>query len=63
MNFTFCYVLADWEGLAHNDRMLEDALFTKDFQIPDRKFYLTDAKYHNMDYRLCPYRGVRYHLK
>lgn len=63
MNFTFCYVLADWEGLAHNDRMLEDALFTKDFQIPDGKYYLTDARYHTMDYLLCPYRDVRYHLK
>lgn len=43
MNFNFCYVLADWEGLIYNDRMFENALFTKDFQIPDGKYYLTDA--------------------
>lgn len=31
--------------------------------IPDGKYYLADAGYHNTDYLLCPYRGVRYHLK
>ena len=63
MDLTFCYVLAGWEGSAHDDRVLEDALFNKDFWIPDGKYYLADAGYHNTDYLLCPYRGVRYHLK
>ena len=61
--FTFCYVLAGWERSAHDDRVLEDVLFTRDFKIPDGKYYLADAGYHNTDYLLCPYRGVRYHLK
>lgn len=52
-----------WEGSAHDDRVLEDALFSKNFTIPDNKYYLANAGYHNTDYLLCPYRGVRYHLK
>lgn len=63
MDLTFCYVLAEWEGSAHDDCVLEDALFSKNFTIPDNKYYFADAGYHNTDYLLCPYRGVRYHLK
>lgn len=63
MDLTFCYILAGWDGSAHDDRILEDALFNKDFRVPDGKYYLADAGYHNTDYLLCPYRGVRYHLK
>ena len=46
-----------------DDRVLEDALFNKDFQIPDGKYYLADVEYHNTDYLLCPYCNVWYHLK
>ena len=63
INLTFCYLLAGWEGSAHDDRVLEDDLFNKDFRIPDGKYYLADTRYHNTDYLLCPYRVVRYHLK
>lgn len=63
LDLEFCYILAGWEGSAHDDRVLEDALFNYDFITPDGKYYLADAGYHNTDYLLCPYRGVRYHLK
>ena len=59
----FCYVLAGWEGLVHDSRMLEDALFTRDFKISNRKYYLADARYHNTDYFLYFYCGVCYYLK
>lgn len=63
MDLTFCYVLAGWEGSAHDDRVLEYALFSKNLTIPNNKYYLADAGYHNTDYLLCLYRGVCYHLK
>lgn len=50
-------------GVGNNDRVLEDMLFTRDFKISDEKYYLTNAGYHNKDYFLCPYRGVRYYFK
>lgn len=43
--------------------MLEDALYNHNFKILPRKYFLADTGYHNTDYVLCPYRGVRYHLK
>ena len=58
-----CTVLAGWEGLAQDDKVLEDTLFKKDFIILEKKFYLANAGYHNTNYLLCPYRDVRYHLK
>lgn len=63
MDLTFCYILVGWEGSAHDDWILEDTLFNEDFRIPDGKYYLADTGYHNMDYLLCPYHGVCYHLK
>ena len=30
------------------------------FKIPSGIYFLADAGYHNTDYVLCPYRGVRY---
>lgn len=41
----------------------EDALFSKNFTIPDKKYYLADAGYYNTDNLLCPYCGVCYHFK
>lgn len=42
---------------------MEDVLFDKNFMILNKKYYLVDARYHNTDYLLYPYHGVRYHLK
>lgn len=35
----------------------------KTFIIPEKKYYLADARYHNTNYLSCLYRGNRYHLK
>lgn len=43
--------------------MFEATLFTKDFKILDKKYYLVDAEYFNMDYFLCSYHGIDYYLK
>lgn len=59
----FCYVLLGWKRSAHDSRILTDALYNQRFFIPKSKFYLEDADYSNKDYLLCPYWGVRYHLK
>jgi hypothetical protein len=59
----FCYILAGWEGAAHDGRVLKDALMNGGFVVPPGRYYLGDAGYFNTDYLLCPYRGVRYHLK
>lgn len=63
MNFIFCYLLASWEKLIYNNKMLENALFIRNFKILDRKYYFTDARYHNIDYLLYLYYNVCYHLK
>jgi len=57
----FCYVLAGWEGSAHDGRVLNDAL-QRDFIIPPGKYYLCDAGYGLTTQILTPYRGTRYHL-
>jgi hypothetical protein len=60
----FTYVLAGWEGSAHDSRVLNDALTRPGgFKIPEGKYYLGDAGYGNRNGILSPYRGVRYHLK
>jgi hypothetical protein len=58
----FTYVLAGWEGSAHDGRVLE-AAFDAGFQVPKGKYYLGDAGYGLAPYCLTPYRGVRYHLR
>jgi hypothetical protein len=58
----FCYVLAGWEGCAHDARVLEDAR-SRGFVIPEGKYYLGDAGYGLSPSVLTPYRGVRYHLQ
>jgi len=60
-NLCFCYVLAGWEGSAHDGRVLNDAL-QRDFIIPPGKYYLGDAGYGLSTQILTPYRGTRYHL-
>ncbi|KAH5707858.1 hypothetical protein HBI81_243770 [Parastagonospora nodorum] len=60
MNFT--YVLAGWEGSAHDERVLKDAV-RRGFKAPPGRYFLADAGYANKDFLLSPYRGVRYHLR
>ncbi|POW11506.1 hypothetical protein PSTT_05240 [Puccinia striiformis] len=58
----FLYVLAGWEGSAHDSRVISDA-FTKGLLIPDGRYYLADAGYALQKGVITPFRGVRYHLK
>jgi hypothetical protein len=60
MNFTF--VLAGWEGSAHDGRVLADAI-SRGFKAPEGRYFLADAGYSNSELTLSPYRGVRYHLR
>ena len=59
----FTYLLAGWEGSAHDQRVLSDAIYQHDLLILPGKYYLGDAGYTNSEYCMVPYRGVRYHLK
>jgi hypothetical protein len=59
----FSYVLAGWEGSAHDGRILHNAISRGGFIIPARKYFLGDAGYSNTPYLLTLYRGVRYHLQ
>ena len=61
-DLTFSYVLAGWEGSAHDADVLRDALSKGLLRYPLR-YYLGDAGYSLNWYTLVPYRGVRYHLK
>ncbi|KAF6159189.1 hypothetical protein GIB67_032806 [Kingdonia uniflora] len=64
-NMRITYILAGWEGSAHDSRMLRVAVNDPrdPFTIPAGKFYLGDAGFANVLGFLVPYRGVRYHLK
>jgi hypothetical protein len=42
MDGRFVYILAGWEGSAGDSRVLYDAL-SKDFRIPEGKYFLADA--------------------
>lgn len=59
----FVYILAGWEGSAHDVRVLQDAQMSHGFITPKGKYWLGDAGYSNSEFVLSPYRGVRYHLK
>jgi hypothetical protein len=61
-DMTFSYVLAGWEGCAHDSEVFRDAL-TKGLYTQLRRYYLGDAGYPLGQFCLTPYRGVRYHLK
>ncbi|XP_071681839.1 protein ALP1-like [Lolium perenne] len=59
----FTYVLAGWEGSAHDASILVDSLSRPDgLQIPDDKFYLGDAGYACRSGILPTFRKTRYHL-
>jgi hypothetical protein len=59
----FTYVLAGWEGSAHDGTVHRDAHYNKGFITPPGKYWLGDAGYSNSDTILVPYRQTRYHLK
>ncbi|KAF8388497.1 hypothetical protein HHK36_027169 [Tetracentron sinense] len=60
----FMYMLAEWEGSAHNSRILDDALSRpNELRVPEGKYLLGDAGYGLCNGFILPYRGVRYHLK
>jgi hypothetical protein len=59
----FVYILAGWEGSAHDSRVLSDAQASKGFLTPKGKYWLGDAGYGNSEFVMAPFRGVRYHLK
>ncbi|KAK5811248.1 hypothetical protein PVK06_026572 [Gossypium arboreum] len=60
----FSYVLASWEGSAHDSRIISDALSRpRGLRILEGKYYLADAGYGIRNGYITPYRGVRYHLK
>jgi hypothetical protein len=61
-NFEFVYVLAGWEGSAHDTRVFNDAT-SKALKIPGNKYFLADAGYGLRKGLMTPYRAVRYHLK
>jgi hypothetical protein len=58
----FVYILAGWEGSAHDARVLQDAQISHGFTTPKGKYWLGDAGYSNSEYVMAPYRGVPYHL-
>ena len=59
----FTYVLAGWEGSAHDATILTDALERSDgLKVPEGKFYLADAGYACRPGFLPPFRKTRYHL-
>src|ERR1700709_947933 len=63
MEMEFTYVLAGWEGSAHDGTVLRDAIYNKGFKTPEKKYWLGDTGYSNSNPVLVPYRSTRYHLK
>jgi hypothetical protein len=59
----FTYILAGWEGSAHDGSVYRNAQYKYGFITPPGKYWLGDAGYPNSDTILAPYRGTRYHLK
>ncbi|KMS99984.1 hypothetical protein BVRB_1g018230 [Beta vulgaris subsp. vulgaris] len=59
----FIYLLPGWEGSAHDNRVLRDALSRQSpLKVPQGNYYLCDAGYMNCEGFLTPFRGQRYHL-
>jgi hypothetical protein len=59
----FTYVLARWEGSAHDATILAYSLERPDgLQFPEAKFYLGDAGSSSHPGFLPPFRSTRYHL-
>ncbi|KAF5189205.1 nuclease, partial [Thalictrum thalictroides] len=59
----FTYVLPGWEGTAHDQRVLDDALARANpFVVPSGRYYLVDAGYTHQPGFLAPYRRTLYHV-
>jgi hypothetical protein len=54
----FVYILAGWEGLAHDSRVLSNAQASQGFLTPKGKYWLRDAGYGNSKFVIALYRGV-----
>ncbi|XP_040973941.1 putative nuclease HARBI1 isoform X1 [Gossypium hirsutum] len=66
-DFNMCstFVMAGWEGSAHDTRIFLDAIRDPKYKFPhppNGKYYLVDSGYPQMKGYLGPYRGQRYHL-
>ncbi|XP_024021807.1 uncharacterized protein LOC112091744 [Morus notabilis] len=62
----FTYILAGWEGSAHDARVLSSVVGVREKKFPTPppgKYYLVDSGYANNDCFLAPYRGSTYHLQ
>jgi len=59
----FVYVMAGWEGSAHDSRVLADARSKGFAAPPGGYYYLADAGYSNSALTLVPYQKTRYHLR
>ncbi|CAL9028790.1 unnamed protein product [Prunus brigantina] len=60
----FMYVLSGWEGLAHDSKVLSDALSRRNgLKVPQGKHFLVDCGFANRRQFLALFRGVRYHLQ
>jgi hypothetical protein len=57
----FTYVMAGWEGSAHDNRVFEEA-YRRGFRPPTHHYYLGDSGYALSSAVLTPYRNTRYHL-
>ena len=60
-NINFIYILAGWEGTAHNYRVL-DLVKRKGFKALPGRYYLTDARYSNTPITLTLYYNIKYYL-
>ncbi|XP_028785955.1 putative nuclease HARBI1, partial [Neltuma alba] len=61
----FTFVLAGWEGSAHDARIFDSAITNSSLNFPHPppgKYYLVDAGYPTPNGYLGPYRSERYHL-
>ncbi|KAJ9544803.1 hypothetical protein OSB04_024510 [Centaurea solstitialis] len=58
-NMVFTFVVAGWEGVAHDSRVLSETLADGEIGFPI-KYYLCDAAYANTRGFMAPYRNVRY---
>ncbi|KAK5836059.1 hypothetical protein PVK06_011806 [Gossypium arboreum] len=64
-NMCFTFVMAGWEGSAHDTRIFLNAIRDPKYKFPhppNGKYYLVDYGYPQMKGYLGPYRGQRYHL-
>ena len=59
----FTYILAGWEGSAHDGRVLTSTREHGFGKSTPGRYYLADAGYSNSAIAMVPYRDVRYHLR